>query len=228
MPHGRYLASGHVAGEVYSRVASPTCAVILASSHTGQGNPWSIVTKGTWLTPLGGLGIQTELAQSILDSSSDLLESDAPAHRYEHAIEVQLPFVQRLGKVRWFVPIQVGNKSVEQLEQTGLEIAQVIQKSELETLLINSTQMSCYEPQQDVIRKDKELLEPVLALDGRKFLETAQQLNSSCCGIASTAVMLFAAKSLGACKATLVKYETSGDVSGDAMSVVGYAGITIQ
>ena len=186
------------------------------------------MTQGTWMTPLGALGIHTELARSILRMQPERFEEDAQAHRYEHAVEVQLPFLQKPGTVRWFVPINIGKGTPEELEKAGRGIAHAVEESGMNVLLINSMQMTSYEPQEKTVKKDQQLLEPLLKLDERRFLQTAREISSSSCGISQTAVTLSAAKSLGASSATLVKYETSGDVFGDTVSVVGYAGITIQ
>jgi AmmeMemoRadiSam system protein B len=112
VPHAGYIYSGHVAGAVYGRLDVPRSCVILCTNHTGLGVPLSIMSRGKWATPLGDVPIDTDLAQA-LQQRFPLLSEDAEAHRAEHAIEVELPFLQALREDLTFVPIALGTGQFE-------------------------------------------------------------------------------------------------------------------
>ena len=107
-PHAGYMYSGAVAGAVYSRVLLPHRIIILCPNHTGMGAPISVMTHGAWCTPLGDVPVDAEIAEALLAENSGL-EEDVEAHRFEHAIEVQLPFLQHhVGASLTITPITVG------------------------------------------------------------------------------------------------------------------------
>lgn len=226
VPHAGYMYSGHVAGAVYSRIALPSRFIILCPNHTGMGSPLSIMSDGSWLTPIGEAQIDVELA-ALLKAKLPLLSEDEEAHRAEHAIEVQLPFLQTLVKDFSFVPITVGTSRLEVLEALGIVIANAIRESRDPVLIIASSDMNHYESDQVTRIKDRRAIDPVLSLDPRGLWEVVTTQHISMCGFGPTVAMLTAAKALGATKAELIKYATSGDVSGDRDAVVGYAGITV-
>lgn len=226
VPHAGYMYSGHVAGAVYSKLELPNRFVILCPNHTGMGKPLSIMSEGTWFTPLGEAPIDTELAQ-VLRQHLPLLEEDEDAHRSEHAIEVQLPFLQTSVKEFKFVPITVGTSRFETLYALGQAIAAVLNALQEPVLIIASSDMNHYESDEVTRVKDKRAIAPILSLDARGLWETVSTQHISMCGFGPTTAMLSAAKQLGATKAELIKYATSGDISGDRTAVVGYAGIII-
>ena len=227
VPHAGYMYSGHVAGAVYSRLELPQRFIILCPNHTGMGAPLSIMSEGAWSTPLGNAEIDSELA-GRLKATLPLLEEDQAAHRAEHAIEVQVPFLQTLVKDFSFVPITVGTSRFEALDALGQAIGMVVQKSVEKVLVVASSDMNHYESDEVTRIKDRRAIEPILALDPRGLWEAVTEQNISMCGFGPTVSMLVAAKILGATKAELVKYATSGDISGDRDAVVGYAGIVVS
>ncbi len=227
VPHGGYTVSGAVAGSVYSRVRCTRVAVVIGPSHTGKGKPLSVMTRGTWATPLGQLPVDAALAKAILKSAGDL-ESDAQAHQEEHSVEVQLPFLQRSGGVRSFVPVVLGAADVSQVRRIGQGIARAVRETGQEALLICSTDLTHYEPQQSAQAKDALAVQQIMALDEHGLLRTVEQHSISMCGVVSAAVVIAAAKELGASGATLVKYQTSAEMTGEFDSVVGFAGVVIQ
>jgi len=227
VPHGGYVTSGAVAGEVYSRMEWPSVVVIVGPNHTGLGEPWSIMTKGTWVTPLGSLSIDEKLARSILENVPELKE-DPLAHRYEHSIEVQLPFIQRTGKVLGFVPIVLKAGDVAAAQRIGKGLGLAIRQEKTQALLIVSTDLTQYEPQEKAKAKDRLAIEQILHLDEAGLLKTVEKHEISMCGSFSTAMGIATAKELGATQGTLVRYSTSGESSGDYGSVVGYAGVLLQ
>ncbi len=226
VPHAGYIYSGHVAGAVYRRLELPRRLVILCPNHTGRGELLAIMSTGAWHTPLGDAAID-EVMASQLKSRMPLLTEDEAAHRYEHALEVQLPFLQVLVPGFQFVPITVGTSNFEVLSALGVVIGSVTAQAGEPVLVIASSDMNHYESD-DVTRvKDRRAIDHMLALDPRGLYETVHQANISMCGYGPTVAMLIAAKKLGANHAELIRYATSGDVSGDRGMVVGYAGIVV-
>jgi len=230
-PHAGYIYSGAVAGAVYSRVEIPEHCVILCPNHTGKGRPLAIMAATIWQTPLGEITADADLAARLLDRFPALHE-DSAAHRSEHAIEVQLPFLQarqpELQAEVKIVPIALGTSDFDVLQALGEALADVITTSKEKVLIIASSDMNHYESDAITRIKDHKAIEQVLALDARGLWDVVMTEHISMCGFGPTIVMLTAAKLLGATKAQLIKYATSGDVSGDYKSVVGYAGIIVQ
>ena len=227
VPHAGYIYSGSVAGAVYSRIEIPDRVVILCPNHTGLGTPLSIMRTGAWRTPLGQLQIDSEMCDALMTADSSL-KDDILAHQSEHALEVQLPFLQRIaGNGIRFVPITVGTDDWDELERLGQVIAQAVQQIDPSTLVIASSDMNHYESDAVTRIKDAKAIEQVLKRDARGLYETVRRESISMCGFAPTTSMLVATTLLGASEAKLVRYATSGDVSGDFDRVVGYAGIVI-
>lgn len=225
-PHAGYAYSGAVAGALYRRLQLPRRCVILCPNHTGQGEPLAIMSEGAWHTPLGDAPIDEEVA-AALKAASPLLSEDPEAHQYEHALEVQLPFLQVLRPDFRFVPIAVGTSNFESLSELGQAVAAVLGELPEPALVIASSDMNHYENDVVTRAKDRRAIEQVLALDPRGLYETVRQGQISMCGFAPATIMLTAARQLGATQAELIRYATSGDVSGDRDMVVGYAGIAV-
>ena len=235
-PHAGYIYCGGVAGAVYSRLKIPERCVILCPNHTGKGRPLAIMANTTWQTPLGEVAADADMAARLL-RRFPALQEDSAAHRAEHAIEVQLPFLQASRPELKIVPIAIGTSDFDVLRGLGETLAGVIadhheedQKAERQAkvLIIASSDMNHYESDTITRIKDHKAIERVLAMDARGLWEVVLNEDISMCGFGPTVVMLTAAKLLGATSATLVKYATSGDVSGDYESVVGYAGIIVD
>ena len=227
VPHAGYMYSGHVAGAVYARVRIPARCLVLCPNHTGMGTPLSIMSRGAWETPLGSVPIDAELAEELM-RRFPLLSEDSAAHRTEHAIEVQLPFLQVLRKDLRFVPIAIGTRQFDVLETLGQAIGEVLSASHEPILVVASSDMNHYESDPVTRVKDQKAIEPILALDARGLYEAVIGEKISMCGYGPTVAMLTAVKQLGATSAELVKYATSGDISGDRQMVVGYAGIIVR
>lgn len=226
-PHAGYVYSGHVAGAVYSHIKIPTLAILLSPNHTGKGHPLSIMSEGSWETPLGSVPIDSVLARA-LRSACPLLVEDQEAHRSEHAIEVQLPFLQARQPALRFVPIAVGTGDYGSLETLGKAAGSAIADSGQPVLLVASSDMNHYESDAVTRAKDQQAIDRVLALDPAGLYEVVKNENISMCGYGPAIVMLTAARGLGVRSAELIRYATSGDVSGDRRMVVGYAGIAVR
>ena len=226
VPHAGYMYSGHVAGAVYRRLELPRRMVILCPNHTGMGEPLAIMSEGAWQTPLGDVAIDEQLAAE-LKQQMPLLSEDETAHRFEHALEVQLPFLQVLAPGFRFVPIAVGTGNFEVLSSLGVVIGNTLAKEGEHFLVIASSDMNHYESDSVTRVKDRRAIDQLLALDARGLYDVVKEGNISMCGYGPAVVMLTAARKLGATKAELIRYATSGDVSDDRDMVVGYAGIAV-
>lgn len=228
MPHAGYVYSGFVAGQTASRITPKDTFVILGPNHTGYGEQFSIMTEGSWQTPLGDVKIDSELAKAI-KSESKYLKEDQKAHAQEHSIEVELPFLQYLGGDFSFVPIAFFPAELAIYKDIAGSIARAIEKlgKKDSTVIVASSDMTHYESHEEAQSKDKQALDAVLKLDEDELFNKVRDLNISMCGYAPAVIMLAASKLLGAKKAELVKYQTSAVVSGDYSAVVGYAGVIV-
>jgi len=226
-PHAGYMFSGHVAGAVYARIDVPDRAVVLCPNHTGMGHPLAVMTRESWQTPLGEVAADNDLGTALLQQCHQAGE-DSAAHRSEHAIEVQLPFLQMRNPHLRFLPIAVGTSDYETLRALGEALGNVIASQSGKVLIVASSDMNHYEPDAVTRVKDRKAIERVLDLDPRGLWDVVMNEDVSMCGFGPAIAMLTAAKRLGATSATLMKYATSGDVSGDRDAVVGYAGIVVQ
>jgi MEMO1 family protein len=226
-PHAGYVYSGHVAGALFGRIEIPQRCIVLCPNHTGMGRALAIMSNGAWETPLGEVGIDTELA-GALRRRFPLLQEDSAAHRAEHATEVELPFLQLRQPNLKFVPIALGTAQFDPLEELGKALAEVIAARKDRVLIVASSDMNHYESDAVTRAKDHRAIERILSLDPRGLYDVVTQQDISMCGFGPAVAMLTAARQLGAKSADLLKYATSGDVSGDRDMVVGYAGVVVM
>jgi len=231
-PHAGYQFSGPVAGAVYSRVAVPEAVVILGVNHRPGGADFAIMAGGAWRTPLGDVPIESKLAKAIL-KASQIVKDDARAHRYEHSLEVQVPFLQAFNPNVHIVPIAVGSASEKAVLAVGEAIAAAVKKFGGDVLIVASTDMShttdsSPERQEQIRALDMMAIDAVRALDARELMRVVHREGITMCGYAPTAAACAAAKKLGATAGELVEYRTSTDVTGDYSYVVGYAGVIIR
>jgi AmmeMemoRadiSam system protein B len=227
VPHAGYVYSGAVAGAVYRRLPQRARFLILGPNHFGRGEPLALMSEGVWLTPLGRATIDRELARA-LRRHAPLLADDPVAHAAEHSLEVQIPFLQRLYPAFIFVPIAIGVVHYAALEALGHGVAQSISGLKDRPLIVASSDMNHYEPDALTRAKDHEAIEQILALDPQGLWDVIHRRDISMCGYGPVVAMLTAVRDLGARQATLVRYATSADASGDTSAVVGYAGIVVE
>lgn len=225
-PHAGYMYSGHVAGAVFARLEVPQHCIVLCPNHTGIGRALAITSEGAWETPLGEVPIDAELAHA-LKQRFPALQEDSSAHRAEHAAEVELPFLQLRQPDLTFVPIALGTAQFESLHQLGVAVADVVQSQKNPVLIVASSDMNHYESDAVTRVKDHRAIERILTLDPRGLFDVVTQQDVSMCGFGPAVAMLTAARQRGAKSAELVKYATSGDISGDRNMVVGYAGVVV-
>jgi AmmeMemoRadiSam system protein B/AmmeMemoRadiSam system protein A len=227
MPHAGYIYSGRVAGAAISRIKFKDTFIIIGPSHTGLGKPFSVMAEGTWRTPLGDVEIDTELAKKIIEISK-YAEEDSRAHEGEHAVEVQLPFLQFFKPDVRIVPIILAYAPAEAYKEIGRDIARAIQELKREAVIIASGDMTHYEPQETAKKKDGLAIAAMLELDEDELTERYKKYDITMCAHGPVVCLMSAAKELGASGAELVKYETSGDTTGDYSAVVGYAGVIFK
>jgi MEMO1 family protein len=228
-PHAGYTYSGAVAANAFFSLAKdgkPDTVVILGPNHTGYGTGLSAMNEGSWRTPLGEVEIDQELANAIAAETS-VLDMDEVAHKHEHSIEVQLPFLQYLyGNKFKFVPICFLMQDLESAAEIGRALAEIL--SNKSAVVIASSDFTHYESQASVNRKDAEALKAIEALNEKRFYEVLEDQNVSACGYAPIAALMIYSKASGATKAEILSHKTSGDITGDKTSVVGYAAVSIK
>jgi len=221
------MYSGPVAAHSYYQLAmdgKPDVIVIFSPNHTGRGSALALMNEGAWRTPLGDVEIDVEVADKILRESC-IIDVDEEAHAYEHSIELQLPFLQYLyGSAFKFVPICFLMQDLESSRVVGQATAKAL--SGKNALVIASTDMTHYEPQESAEKKDKMAIDAAIKMDEEQYYSTVESHAISICGYGPTIAAITASKLLGAKKAQLLCYKTSGDVTGDYSSVVGYASIS--
>ena len=240
VPHAGLTYSGAIAAHSYNFLAQNGFAdtfIILGPNHTGMGSGVSVITEGEWLTPFGTTKINEILSKQI---RRDIIDMDENAHKYEHSIEIQLPFLQFIVGSRNFdfVPISMSMQDVKTAKEVGYIISNVIKDSDEKVVIIASTDfthagfnyasmppkgMDVYEYAE---KQDKLAIDKILNLDPEGLIQTVEQKSITMCGYGPVAAMLYATKNLGANKAELLKYGTSCEVQ-PGKSCVGYGAIAI-
>jgi len=227
-PHAGYMYSGPVAAHSYYHLAAearPESVVVIGPNHTGMGSPIAMMRSGAWETPLGEVEIDEGLADAIF-RASDIIDIDEWAHAREHSIEVQLPFLQYIyGPGLRFVPICMGFQDLESSREVGRAVAEAVGGAD--AVIVASTDLTHQEPQASANRKDRLVLESILSLDEAALQERVRSHRVTMCGYGPVSAAIVASKMLGAEKAELLAYHTSGDVTGDHSAVVGYAAAKI-
>jgi len=226
-PHAGYPFSGEIACKVFSKVNITDTVIILGPNHTGLGEPFALYPEGSWETPLGEVYIDKEYSSGLLKQSG-FIRRDAAAHLAEHSLEVQVPIIQHLKPDVKIVPITIGTEDIEESLGVAKDIADTIKKSGKDILIVASSDMTHYESQQDAERKDKAAIDAVLNLDEKLLFKRVKEYGITMCGYIPTVIMLAAVKALGAKSGWLVRYQTSGDITGDYSQVVGYAGVIVE
>lgn len=225
-PHAGYIYSGAIAGETFARVQIPSRVVVIGPNHRGVGHPAAVFPSGSWTTPLGDAAIDAELAGRLLAECPGL-QADTSAHRFEHSLEVQVPFLQYLNPDAALVPICLGHLPLTNLLALGQALGAALARCGEDVLLVASSDMTHYESAEVARRQDRLALDRVLALDAEGLYRVVCEKKISMCGFMPTALMLASAVEMGATTASLVRYGSSGDVTGDLSEVVGYAGVVV-
>jgi MEMO1 family protein len=228
-PHAGFMYSGAVAASAYFELAmdgKPDVVVLLGPNHTGYGSGLALMREGIWRTPLGDVNVDSEVAEAILHETR-LVDVDELAHRFEHSIEVQLPFLQDLyGAAFKIVPICFLNQDYYSAIEVGRALVEALDARN--ALVVASSDMTHYEPAENAGFKDRAALKAVLDLNSKKFYDTIESENVSSCGFAPIAALITYAKGVNTREVKLLSYHTSGDITGDYSSVVGYASVSFK
>ncbi|MEM2874643.1 MAG: AmmeMemoRadiSam system protein B [Candidatus Hadarchaeales archaeon] len=227
-PHAGYMYSGPVAAHGFSELAGdgrPGSIVVIGPNHTGMGSGVAVSISGRWKTPLGAVELDEALGRRIM-AKSDIFDVDDGAHLHEHSIEVQLPFLQHLFGELKIVPICMMMQDPETAREVGEAIAGGA--SGTDVFIIASSDFTHYEPRDSAHAKDRAVIEKILELDPDGMMDVVEEKNVTMCGPGPVYAALWAAKRLGAKRAKLLKYATSGDTGPPMEEVVGYASISIR
>ena len=234
VPHAGFIYSGPVAAHSYLQLSfekTPRTIIILGPNHRGLGGEVSLMSSGQWQTPLGTIEVDQSIANEIIaHDEKRILRDDFQAHLFEHSIEVQLPFLQFIYPTSEFkiIPISIINQQLVSMKYLAEIIYETIKDKYQDFLLVASSDFTHYEEQESTKHKDSEGIKEILKMDSDLFYKTIQNNNASICGPGPISVVMETCKKLGANKGKLLKYATSGDVSGMYDQVVGYASIIFQ
>ena len=224
-PHAGFVYSGPVACHSFYSISSSASklAIITGPNHYGIGQSIASMIDTSWKTPLGLMEVDSESALELRDGL-DILELDSFSHSKEHSIEVQIPMLQEtFSHEMKILPVSLINQEQKTATKVGSAIAKIAQKKD--ALLIGSSDFTHYEENEFAHRQDLALIDPILILDVDEFYKILYERHVTACGFGAIASTMIACKELGATEGKLLKYATSGDVSGDKSSVVGYASI---
>jgi AmmeMemoRadiSam system protein B len=220
-PHAGYIYSGQVAAHAFGSIAPGFSGtfVVIGPSHRGYINCVSTIP---WETPLGVVDTDTEFVEA-LDIGTDEI-----SHRDEHSLEVQMPFIKyRFPRAR-IAPVMMGQQDYTSAIRLSEKIGEAIKGTKRDVRIVASSDFSHYVPEQKAKSDDLYAIEPLLNLDAKEFYGRIEERRVTACGYGPVAVMVTACKNLGAKSAQLIRYATSGDVTGDRREVVGYAAITVM
>ena len=228
-PHAGYIYSAAIAAHAYAEVAldgKPDVFIIVGIDHRGVGtSPASIQLEGGWKTPLGTAKINNPIASDILTNSRKIADSPG-AHRIEHSLELQVPFIQYMyGSDVEIVPIIISSGSLSVFQDVGNAVGNACKGKN--AVLIASTDFTHMETAEEARTQDQKAINAILKLDEDLLYNTVKKNRISMCGYGSTSTVIAASKIMGATKASLIKYGHSGEVSGDNNQVVGYGSIKI-
>jgi len=229
-PHAGYVYSGPVAAHTYARIAKegkPDTFILIGPNHTGLGAAVAVWTEGAWETPLGEAPVDEELAAEIVKNSR-FAKPDTTAHKEEHSLEVQIPFLQYLFSEVTIVPITVMYQAPETSKDLAKAITEAVRKLGRDVTIIASSDMSHYEPHEIAVRKDREALEKITSIDPEGLYKIVIEKDISMCGYGPVMTLLYYAKENGGEGAEVLKYATSGDVTGERAWVVGYAAVRVH
>ncbi|MBE6500434.1 MAG: MEMO1 family protein [Methanobrevibacter thaueri] len=225
LPHAGYQYSGQIASYGYCEIVKngfPEVFIIISPNHTGFGSEISVFNEGEWITPLGNVKIDDEFAEGIIEFS-DIASGDFTAHVHEHSIEVQLPFLQYFSDDFKIVPIVMGTQSIVTANDLSNAIFETANKLNKSYCVIASTDLSHFNNQEKANKVDAFVLEDIGNMDEFKLFEEVIQYNITMCGYAPVMTTIALSRKCGKNTSEILAYGTSGDVTGDFTSVVGYA-----
>ncbi|HET6279929.1 MAG TPA: AmmeMemoRadiSam system protein B [Polyangia bacterium] len=226
-PHAGWRYSGALAANLLGGLTVPERVLVLAPNHTGRGARGSVWARGGWRLPGGMIPVDEPLCQALREESA-LLQADQDAHLDEHAIEVLLPLLAARQPRLRLGPVVLGGLSFPECEELGAAIARAVTRVPGPTLIVASSDMNHYLPDDETRALDQLALAPLTAMDARGLFQAVRTHGITMCGYLPVTVALIAARALGATTARLVGYATSADAGGDRDRVVGYAAVRIS
>jgi AmmeMemoRadiSam system protein B len=226
VPHAGLVYSGRIAAAVLKRIQIPNTVIILGPKHTPYGMEWALAPQQTWAMPGFEIESDLKLARQLTQAISGL-ELDALAHRQEHAIEVELPFIAKLAPTAKVIGIAIGSDTeYEECLSFAGGLANVLREREEKPLLVISSDMNHFATDSETRRLDEFAIGALEMLDSRQVYDTVTRNGISMCGVLSAVIVLETLRLLGCPRrAERVGYATTADVSGDPSRVVGYAGM---
>jgi hypothetical protein len=227
VPHAGYVYSGGCAAQTFARVQPAERVLLLGPNHTGRGVAVAAAEEDVWHTPLGNVPVDRELVDALVAGGVGV-ERDSRAHRGEHSLEVQLPFLQRLAPDVRVAPIAVGETRLDELLRLGRAMAAAIEASQPRPLIVVSSDMTHYESATSAREKDELALARLEALDPSGLHEVVLSHGITMCGFAPATAAAEALRLLGARRVERVCYTHSGLVTGDEREVVAYAGLLFR
>jgi AmmeMemoRadiSam system protein B len=226
VPHAGYAFSGRVAGAALRAAAAfgrPEAVIILGASHGGLGAHLVMPTDAAWRTPLGDVPLDVTAMERLTAAG---IPRDASAFRREHSIEVVLPFLQVLfAEPVPVIPVRVRLGPMAALASGSRILGEALRARRL--WIVASSDFTHYEPDGLARELDRSALDTILRLESERFYQKTQEEGLSICGAGAIAVLLLLARSVGLTETALIEYATSGDVTGDRSSVVGYAAVLL-
>ncbi len=222
-PHAGYVYSGAVAAAAYKLVqgrgAEYDLVVVVSPSHHHFFPGFSVYSAGNYLTPLGEVEVERQLTEELV-LAYDEVDFVAAAHRREHALEVQLPFLQvALGNFT-LLPVVMGQQSWPQAEKLAEMVSALAGERRL--LLVASSDLSHFHPAARAEALDRKIVEAVAGFDSAGVWAAIETGQAEACGAGPMLAVMLAARRLGARRAEVLSYRHSGEVSGDYSQVVGY------
>lgn len=227
VPHAGYMYSGQTAAYAYKAIQAKKydAVIVVGPSHRKYFRGISVFPGDAYRTPLGDVAIQKELRDEMVDESAGIELSEI-GHVDEHSIEVQLPFLQLLYGSFEFVPVIMGDQGRDYVVKLARKLENVLKNKNV--LLVASTDLSHYYPQEAAIAMDKRVVQTVEGYDPDELMDQLEQKSVEACGGGPMVSVMKVSKLLGCNKASVLNYCTSGDVSGDMSAVVGYLAASIS
>ncbi|HNY49788.1 MAG TPA: AmmeMemoRadiSam system protein B [Smithella sp.] len=237
VPHAGYIYSGQICADGFKQVShqSYDVVVVLGTNHTSPDLNGAAVYPGDgFRTPLGTVSVDKGIISLLVKEAPTDCTLDKATHASEHSIEVVLPFIQVAFPKAKTVPIIVGSHDISILTRFGQALARVLKNKK--ALIVVSTDLSHYPPQEDARIVDREILTAITTLDPAELSKAIRKnmnknisnLATCACGEAPVIAAMIAAKSLGAVRGEIVSYANSGDVSiGERSRVVGYGAVVL-
>lgn len=223
-PHAGYRYSGHVAGYAFKAVKGKDfdLAAVLSPMHQPYPQPLLTTAHRAYATPLGEVPVDCtalEILNILLEQNGQRVE--AVTEDAEHSLEIEIPFLQRaLAGPFSLLPVMMRINSPRVVQQVGLALAEAVQGRKC--LLVASTDLSHFYPQKTAEKLDRNVMDQIEAFSPEGLYRVATDRQGEACGMNAAAAVMWAARALGANRAVALKNATSGDITGDTSSVVGY------